>query len=236
MNGYEIVHNGIRLEYRVVKSKRKSAAIQIEGNGTIVVRVPSDMRVSDIKALVSDKGQWIEKSLESLKNKESCGLPASFHDGDRILYRGQNYHIQVVEDRNLPNTDISIDSTDGTITVRTYDGGTAVVRGALLGWYYHGAQQEIKKSLEFYSHYFSEQISVIHIRDQKTIWGSCSSKGNLNFNWKLILLPPELLDYVVVHELCHLKEMNHSKRFWNQVETILPDYRIKRKQLHDYSL
>ena len=76
--------------------------------------------------------------------------------------------------------------------------------------------------------YFALRMGVdygrITIREQKTRWGSCSSKGNLNFNWKLILAPPEVLDYVVVHELCHLKEMNHSKAFWDEVGKVMPEY------------
>ena len=85
--------------------------------------------------------------------------------------------------------------------------------------------------------YFADKIGVsygrITLRQQKTRWGSCAANGNLNFNWLLILAPPEVLDYVVVHELCHRKEMNHSQAFWKEVEAILPDYREREKWLKD---
>ena len=85
--------------------------------------------------------------------------------------------------------------------------------------------------------YFADKIGVsygrITLRQQKTRWGSCAANGNLNFNWLLILSPPEVLDYVVVHELCHRKEMNHSQAFWKEVEAILPDYREREKWLKD---
>lgn len=85
--------------------------------------------------------------------------------------------------------------------------------------------------------YYAEQIGVtygrITIRNQKTRWGSCSSKGNLNFNCLLMLTPPEIVDYVVVHELCHRKEMNHSKAFWSEVEKVLPNYKTRVRWLKD---
>ena len=85
-----------------------------------------------------------------------------------------------------------------------------------------------------YSHFISHPYHTITIRDQKTRWGSCSSRGNLSFNWRLMLAPPAVLDYVVVHELCHLEHMNHSKDFWQCVESILPDYKERRKWLKEH--
>lgn len=86
---------------------------------------------------------------------------------------------------------------------------------------------------EYYARKLEVTYGRITIRSQKTRWGSCSSKGNLNFNCLLMLTPPEVIDYVVVHELCHLREMNHSKRFWKEVEQILPDYRKQRQWLKE---
>ena len=94
----------------------------------------------------------------------------------------------------------------------------------------------IIKRVAFYSDYIPEssKINRIVIKEQKKRWGSCSVKGNLNFNWKLVFAPPEITDYVVVHEMCHLKHMNHSKEFWREVERILPDYKERRKWLMEY--
>ena len=89
--------------------------------------------------------------------------------------------------------------------------------------------------VEYYARLMGISYGRITIREQKTRWGSCSSKGNLNFNWKLVLMPMELLDYVVVHELAHRREMNHSKNFWGIVEKVLPDYQDRRKRLNNFS-
>lgn len=99
--------------------------------------------------------------------------------------------------------------------------------------YRQAAKKYIPKRVRFYADILQVDYGKITIRDQKTRWGSCSSNGNLNFNWRLILAPPKVLDYVVIHELCHRKEMNHSTRFWQYVESIMPDYKEQRKWLKD---
>lgn len=99
-------------------------------------------------------------------------------------------------------------------------------------------RKKARKRIEQRTAYFAAQMGVsygrISIRASKTRWGSCSSGGNLNFHWKLVLMPPRILDYVVVHELAHRKEMNHSERFWAEVEKVLPDYRERRAWLKEY--
>lgn len=93
------------------------------------------------------------------------------------------------------------------------------------------AKKIIPERVDYYAKIMGVSYGRISIREQKTRWGSCSSKGNLNFNWKLVLMPEDLLDYVVVHELAHRLEMNHSKAFWKIVEDVLPDYRERKKLL-----
>lgn len=110
---------------------------------------------------------------------------------------------------------------------------SSVQQQALQTRYIHAAKQYFPSRTAYYAGLLGVTYGRISIRDQKTRWGSCSAKGNLNFNWRLMLAPPRVLDYVVVHELCHRKEMNHSKAFWNEVGTILPDYKELRKWLRD---
>lgn len=99
--------------------------------------------------------------------------------------------------------------------------------------YRDAAKDYIPKRVEYYHQFTGGKYTKITIRDQKTRWGSCSSNGTLSFSFRLMMAPPRVLDYVVVHELCHLTHMNHSKEFWNMVETILPDYKEHRKWLKE---
>lgn len=98
------------------------------------------------------------------------------------------------------------------------------------------AKQILPARIQYYAKIMGVTYGRITLREQKTRWGSCSSKGNLNFNWKLALMPDEILDYVVVHELAHRMEMNHSDKFWKIVENVLPDYRERRKWLKECRL
>ena len=106
-------------------------------------------------------------------------------------------------------------------------------RAGLEKRYRQAAREYIPKRADYFAQRIGVSYERIRIAEQKTRWGSCSSRGTLSFNWKLMLAPPKVLDYVVVHELCHLIEMNHSPRFWNLVEEIIPDYKEYRKWLKD---
>ena len=99
--------------------------------------------------------------------------------------------------------------------------------------YRRKAEEILRKRTLYFAKMMGVQFNRITIKEQKTRWGSCSNSHNLNFNWKLVLAPPEVLDYVVVHELCHIKEMNHSNAFWSEVEKVLPDYKTRRTWLKE---
>lgn len=171
--------------YKVIRSQRKTMAVEIHQDGQIVVRAPYRISQTRIRQFVEEKSDWIQKNLEKMQGKQQ-------------------------EKTQLPKL-----SPEERARFQKAAGEVFLQR----------------------SRYFAELLNVhfnrITIREQKTRWGSCSSKQNLNFNWKLILAPPEILDYVVVHELCHLKEMNHSPAFWHEVEQILPDYPQRKKWLKD---
>lgn len=175
------------MEITVIKSNRKTVAIQVNSDLSVTLRVPRQATKRDIDKILNDKADWIQKHIEDIRQKKAA------------------YEASAPE--RLTNKEI---------------------------------QNLAEKALEYIPdrvEYFSKQIGVtygrITIRNQKTRWGSCSSKGNLNFNCLLMLTPEEVIDYVVVHELCHRKEMNHSKAFWSEVENVLPDYRSHVKWLKE---
>ena len=170
----------------VIRSRRKTAAIQISGPEEVTVRVPLRFPDREIRSLLEEKRGWIEKHLEKAARRaaEEKAQPA----------------LTAEEIRHLAG--------------------------------------EAKAYIPGQVRYFAWKMGVtygrITIRSQHTRWGSCSAKGNLNFNCLLMLCPMEVIDYIIVHELCHRKEMNHSPRFWAEVAAVLPDYRQQEKWLKQH--
>ena len=174
-------------EITLIRSRRKSLAIEITPELQVVVRAPVRMPVREINAFVQEKDDWIRAHLQQMAEKKRL----------REQYREQALSKEELQELATQ------------------------------------AMKLIPQKVHYYAQIIGVTYGRITIRNQRTRWGSCSGKGNLNFNCLLLLMPEEVLDYVVVHELCHRKEMNHSARFWEEVEKILPDYRQRRKWLKD---
>ena len=180
------------MNVKIIRSNRKTLAIQINPDLSVTVRAPMYAPQSDIERILREKEGWIQKHIEKIremkeKKKETQG--------------------ESMESEYLTNEEIK----------KLAD----------------KALQHIPKRVSYYEKQIGVTYGKITIRNQKTRWGSCSSKGNLNFNCLLMLTPPEVIDYVIVHELCHRKEMNHSGAFWAEVEKALPDYKEQVKWLKE---
>ena len=171
---------GLTVQYSIIRSDRKTIAIQIQPDGNVVVRAPKRMRMEEIKRFVESKAEWIEKHL----------LNRTTFNQEKLT----DQEMKMLREK---------------------------------------ARAVVTEKVQYYAPIIGVTYNQIAIRAQHTRWGSCSSKGNLNFNCLLALVPMEVLDYVVVHELCHRKELNHSDRFWNEVAKILPDYKCRKKWLKE---
>lgn len=179
------------IEVEIIRSKRRSMAIQIRTDGSVVVRVPMHASDRAIKRFVSAHARWIADNRGQMfeRRKKLADNP---------------YDIPAWE---------SLSAADKKI-----------------------AQQKIMEHVDYYARRMEIDYGSISMRNQKSRWGSCSSKGNLNFNYRLAYLPEELLDYVVVHELAHRRHMDHSAAFWEEVETYYPAYKKCRQMLNDILL
>lgn len=180
------------MNVKIIRSNRKTLAIQINPDLSVTVRAPMYAPQSDIERILREKEGWIQKHIEKIREQEA---------------KRKETQGEFVESEYLTNEEIK----------KLAD----------------KALQHIPKRVSYYAKQIGVTYGKITIRNQKTRWGSCSSKGNLNFNCLLMLTPSEVIDYVVVHELCHRKEMNHSVAFWAEVEKVIPNYKEQVKWLKE---
>ena len=149
-------------------------------------------------------------------------------NGEEYFLLGKSYSIKIKKVPAEEKISMCIsESEQRKWILQTPSMSKKIIRETIVQWYCCQAKKIIYERVQFYQPYVNEKIGTIRIKEQKTRWGSCSSKHNLNFNWKCIMAPIEMVDYIVVHELCHLKQMNHSQAFWNEVGKILPDYKMR---------
>ena len=221
------------------KSNVKNITIKVKHPNTVTIVSPKSVNNEFIHDLVISRSRWILNKLNEFKNKESENPPILFVDGDKIPYLGNYYTLNVYKEKNtikcslifeenkfIAKVPFNISSNDQYIKLREL----------LINLYLTEGGKLIKERISIYSKKLNLYHESITLKEQNTSWGTCSSKGNIYINWKVLLAPLDILDYVLVHELCHLKHMNHSKEYWSLVGTIFPDYKEKRNYLKENSL
>ncbi len=174
------------MNYELRRGNRRTIAIEVRKDLSVIVRAPKFVSVSEINKFVGEKAEWIDKNLKKMQERQA----------------------KESEGTDLTEQEIRLLATR--------------------------AKRIIPPRVRKYAEIIGVDYGSITIRMQKSRWGSCSAKGNLNFNCLLMRAPEEILDYVIVHELCHRKEMNHSDRFWAEVEKVMPSYKERRKWLKDH--
>jgi len=208
-------------------------AITIDMNGEVRVSAPLRISEKQIRETVQKKAGWIIKKVNEVIEMNSNLVCRQFVSGEKLLYLGKEYTLEIVE-KDLGKAEVLMHKD--TITVYIFHGLSEesmrqTIKEALIKWYRQRFAEIVKERIEKYSMQLKVAPCKVVIKNQKTRWGSCSEKGNINLNWRLIMAPLHVIDYVVVHELCHLKVMNHSKDFWDLVGAIQPNYRENRKWL-----
>ncbi len=219
----------VAIQFQVIFRKRKSMTILVEAPDKVTAIVPIRTSQAVIMEKVQAKASWIIKKLEYFKNFQQSHIPKEFVDGESFLYMGEDYQLQVEQDISLGRPEVKL--KQGRLYVCTPTRDKKTIESALEGWYRQRAKEEIQERINYYKQKISKDFNRVLIKDQKKRWGSCSSKGNLNFNWRIVMAPLTVMDYVIIHEMCHLVHLNHSKDFWNLVAEINPDYKNQKEWL-----
>ena len=216
--------NNRDIAYRVVHSRR-ARRLRITVNGSnVVVTLPAGVKVIEAENMLRQHSAWLLKQLErSPKRKpEGFNLPK-----DIILLRGEPKRIEVVEEVNR-KARTRVDELSDRLIIRVPAGTRGTPRQLALDWLKQQARATIEIETASLARQMGLRYTSIAIRDQRTRWGSCSSKGTLSFNWRLVMVPPTVMSYVIIHELAHLRQPDHSKAFWQIVAGYYPDYKLAR--------
>lgn len=221
--------------YKLARTKRKTIGITIDMSGEVKVSAPLQMSEEQIEEVLEKKANWIIKKLSEIQVVNKNVVIKQFIDGEKFLYLGKDYELKVIE-QNSNKVEVVIQEDKILIYLPQHlqeENKNQIIKEALLKWYRKCFSQIVDERIKEYSLQLKVTPCKVVIKSQKTRWGSCSSMGNINLNWRLVMAPIAIIDYIIVHELCHLKVMNHSKDFWYQVGLIMPDYKERREWLKE---
>lgn len=215
------------IEYEVVRSHRRRKTVEIRVESDLRVRVAAPLRTSRrrVAALVQQRSTWILRRAEELAARSTCALAS----GERVPYLGRELAVDVRVDADAPQ-DVT---RDGDLLLVQFARAPqpAAIRAAIERWYRQRAEAEFAGRVAYWSRVIGARPRRVVIGSQRSRWGSCARDGTIRFTWRALLVPSRLVDYLVVHELAHLKAPDHSAAFWALVAGALPDYEERRRSL-----
>lgn len=206
--------------------RRKTADIRVE-DGAVSIIVPNTVTTEKIDQLLIDKRQWIKEKI-ALHREITPVSDKAFVSGEAFSYLGRNYRLKVERGNFAP-----VRLIQGRLLVTTPFGSDQphMVRNALIRWYKRQAEHKLREKVTRYAPMVGVVPNGLGIKTFKSRWGSCTAHGKLEFNWQIMMAPNRMVDYVVVHELCHLIRHDHSPEFWKHVARVIPDYQLCRDWL-----
>ena len=202
---------------QLIRTRRKSIALIVQRDGSLIVRAPLRSSDKQIITVVNSKSEWIKAKQELVKAVYPPFAPKEYVNGEGFWFLGKIHKLEILESQRPALL------LNGTFRLAR----RALVRAekTFTDWYKARALQVITERVQWYAAKHGLKYGQIKITSARTRWGSCNFRGTLSFSWRLVMAPVPVIDYVVVHELAHTVEKNHSKKFWARVQIIMPDYR-----------
>jgi predicted metal-dependent hydrolase len=209
---------------KIIRSRRRTIALEVTPHATLVVRAPHRVPHAYIEKMIREKSAWVLKKMEEMRKRPQA-INHSYAEGEIFWYLGRPYPLQIVSDERT-----LIERTDRLCVSRSLQPG---IQTAIKRWYMVEAEKEIHSRCMWFSMMTGYSPVSVRITDAHQRWGSCNHEGGLNFSWRLIQAPLSIVDYVIVHELVHLRQPDHSPKFWAKVEALMPDYKRRRDWLRE---
>lgn len=213
------------MKYKLIRSKRSTIAIHIRKDATLEVRAPLKTSKADIDRFVMSKQDWITRHLAQMEQHVSNKAEFTIKYNDTVPMQGEEYPV-VARDGNQAGF-------DGDCFFLPPGLAPGELKRVIIQVYRLVAKKLLTNKVIDYSKQMSVMPTAVKINGAKTRWGSCSGRNSINFSWRLVMADDEVIDYVVVHELAHIREHNHSEGFWRVVASVLPDYKERQKKLKE---
>ncbi len=230
---------------KIIRSKRKSLALAITADAELIVRAPFRTSLEYIEKIAAQKIGWIERKIREIQ-KQPKTIKKNFIAGEEFLYLGEKYQLKITDGLKIELSETRLRSSSGGLRhaeaeLRRGEGEGLFfpkvflwrAKERLEDWYKKQALKEVSSRVKTAARKLNLNYRSIKISGAKTNWGSCGPKNSLNFNWRLIMAPETVVDYVIIHELTHIVEKNHSRGFWKKVEAEMPEYKKYRKWLRE---
>lgn len=234
----QIRYHNKDIHYDVKRSKRKkTVAIHVDAD-TVTIMVPQRLAEDEIRQIMEKKANWIYKRQESIRKDSLNDIGKKYVSGEHFPYLGRQYRLKVVKTAGLETPICKQLGGCLQVSIKSDLSGEErklAVQKALSDWYSIHAEGIIKQRIPDFARQLGVFPQSIRIKNQKTQWGSCSRSGAVRFNWKIVMAPLPILDYVIVHELCHIIHNHHQIQFWEKVESVIPDYKAKKNWLRDHN-
>ena len=210
----------------IKRSSRKTISIEINREGGVIVRAPQKYPEYQIKKTIETHKEWIKDRIELAEKRKIQVPPKKFIHGEQFLFQGELFPL-VIHSSNKKKMWFD----QGFYIPKNLEGKA---RELLMEWYKERARVAFLDRVCYHTAQTGSRAKTMRLSSAQTRWGSCSMRGSLNFNWRLIMAPPHILDYVVVHEIIHLEEHNHSASFWKKVSKQFPEYKKAKQWLKEY--
>lgn len=214
------------ISYTLKRSKRKTASIYVERDGKITLIAPAELSDAKIERVLEEKRRWIYKNLAEWHDLNAARIERQFVNGEGFLYLGRSYRLKLV-----PRQAEALQLKDGHFCLRASLRPASKAIAAFRDFYRDKGLVRINERVDYFKTRMGVEPASVKLLDLKNRWASWTPGGNLNFHWKCMMAPMKILDYIVVHELAHLIHSDHSTKFWNEVDKLLPDYAERKEWL-----
>ena len=231
-----IAYKGKKIYFSLLVSKRRrTITLRVKRNGTVAVAAPSYIKGTIVRGFVKKKAGWILEKQKYFDEMTKRYPSKEFESGETFLLHGRNYRLKIVKVQETDKPRYKVEGGRLMIFVdpQTSKKQKEIAREAIQDWYTIHTEKKVNAIISKYISALDVVPVKIKIVDQKSRWASCSKTRVLRFNWRLSIMPTSVLEYIVIHELCHLKVHNHSPRFWHIVKSVLPDYEKRRAWLRE---